>query len=84
MRDVFALLTPERIVRTAHLAHVVTRAMLEQAAAPGLPRIGVCALNPHGGEQGLFGDEECRVIHPAVERGITMGWTCRAPFPLTH
>ncbi len=28
--------------------------------------IGVCALNPHGGEHGLFGDEESRVIEPAV------------------
>jgi 4-hydroxythreonine-4-phosphate dehydrogenase len=30
--------------------------------------IGVCALNPHGGEHGLFGDEEQRVIEPAVSR----------------
>lgn len=30
--------------------------------------IGVCALNPHGGEHGLFGDEEQRVIEPAVLR----------------
>ena len=81
MRDIFTLLTPERIVRTAHLANVVTRAMLEHSAAPGLPRIGVCALNPHGGEQGLFGDEECRVIHPAVERGITQGMDLQGPFP---
>lgn len=31
------------------------------------PRIGVAALNPHGGEEGLFGDEEERVIRPAIE-----------------
>ena len=30
--------------------------------------IAVCALNPHGGENGLFGDEEQRIIRPAVER----------------
>lgn len=30
------------------------------------PRIGVCALNPHAGEDGLFGDEESRLIAPAV------------------
>ncbi|WP_437226887.1 4-hydroxythreonine-4-phosphate dehydrogenase PdxA [Planctomicrobium sp. SH661] len=30
------------------------------------PRIGVCALNPHAGEGGLFGDEESRLIAPAV------------------
>ena len=32
------------------------------------PRIGVCALNPHGGESGLFGDEETEIIAPAVEQ----------------
>jgi 4-hydroxythreonine-4-phosphate dehydrogenase len=31
------------------------------------PRIGVCALNPHAGEKGLFGDEEERIIAPAVQ-----------------
>jgi 4-hydroxythreonine-4-phosphate dehydrogenase len=30
------------------------------------PRIAVCALNPHAGEAGLFGDEEARLIAPAV------------------
>ncbi len=38
------------------------------------PRIGVLALNPHGGERGLFGSEERRIIEPAIaaarERGI--------------
>lgn len=34
------------------------------------PRVGVCALNPHAGEDGLFGDEESQLIAPAVE-------TCR-------
>ena len=32
------------------------------------PRIAVAALNPHGGENGLFGDEESRLIAPAIER----------------
>lgn len=81
MRTIFDLLTPDRIVRTAYLAHVVTRAMLEHSAVPGLPRIGVCALNPHAGEQGLFGDEECRIIGPAIERGITHGMDLQGPFP---
>ena len=43
LRDVFALLTPPRIIQTAHLAHVVTRALLDTTDSPGLPRIGVCA-----------------------------------------
>lgn len=31
------------------------------------PRVAVCALNPHAGEEGIFGDEESRIIAPAVQ-----------------
>ena len=44
------------------------------------PRIGVCALNPHAGEQSLFGDEEVRIIRPAVELGMG-GHGPVGPFP---
>ena len=33
------------------------------------PRIAVCGLNPHAGENGLFGDEEKRIIEPAIADG---------------
>jgi len=42
------------------------------------PRIGVCALNPHAGEEGLFGDEEQRIIRPAVECGLAEGLDLQA------
>jgi 4-hydroxythreonine-4-phosphate dehydrogenase len=45
------------------------------------PRIGVCSLNPHGGEGGLFGDEETRIIRPAVERGLAEGMRLEGPLP---
>lgn len=45
------------------------------------PRIALCALNPHGGEGGLFGSEETRVIRPAVERAQGMGMDVQGPFP---
>jgi 4-hydroxythreonine-4-phosphate dehydrogenase len=45
------------------------------------PRIGVCALNPHAGEQGLFGDEEQRVIRPAVEQARAEGFLAEGPLP---
>jgi 4-hydroxythreonine-4-phosphate dehydrogenase len=48
---------------------------------PPLPRIGVCALNPHAGEQGLFGDEELRIIQPAVERARAEGFCVDGPLP---
>jgi 4-hydroxythreonine-4-phosphate dehydrogenase len=45
------------------------------------PRIGVCSLNPHGGEGGLFGDEEQTIIRPAIKRGLTEGLKLEGPLP---
>lgn len=61
-RDVPSLLTVERIVRTGK---VVERSLRQWWGIPR-PRIAVCALNPHAGESGLFGDEEERVLAPAA------------------
>ena len=45
------------------------------------PRLGVAALNPHGGESGLFGSEEDKIIGPAVERAMSEGCLVEGPFP---
>ncbi|WP_342362827.1 PdxA family dehydrogenase [Terrarubrum flagellatum] len=45
------------------------------------PRIAVAALNPHGGENGLFGREEIDLIRPTVEKVAATGVDCRGPFP---
>ncbi|MCJ7674978.1 MAG: 4-hydroxythreonine-4-phosphate dehydrogenase PdxA [Sedimentisphaerales bacterium] len=45
------------------------------------PRIGVAALNPHAGENGQFGDEEERVISPAILLAQEQGINCSGPFP---
>lgn len=45
------------------------------------PRLAVAALNPHGGEGGLFGDEEQRLITPAVETLIKEGLDVVGPLP---
>lgn len=45
------------------------------------PRIAVCGLNPHAGEDGLFGDEETRLIRPAIEVARKAGIDARGPFP---
>lgn len=54
--------------------------VLRQAGL-GQPRIGVAALNPHGGEGGMFGPEEETVIRPAVEAARAEGIEARGPFP---
>ena len=44
------------------------------------PRIAVAGLNPHAGEGGLFGDEEIRLIAPAIARARTQGIAASGPF----
>ena len=45
------------------------------------PRIGVCALNPHGGENGNFGREEIDEIAPGVAEARKLGIDASGPFP---
>lgn len=45
------------------------------------PKIGVAALNPHAGEAGQFGDEEQRIISPAISLAQEQGINCLGPFP---
>ncbi len=52
------------------------------SSSPSRPRIGVCALNPHAGEGGLFGDEEISIIRPAVQRGQAEGLRLEGPLPV--
>ena len=44
------------------------------------PKIGVAALNPHAGEGGQFGDEEQRIISPAISLAQNQGINCDGPF----
>ena len=45
------------------------------------PRIAVCGLNPHAGENGLFGSEDAEVVRPAVEKALSEGWCVDGPLP---
>ncbi|HET8623832.1 MAG TPA: 4-hydroxythreonine-4-phosphate dehydrogenase PdxA [Gemmatimonadales bacterium] len=62
LRDVPALVTVDRVVRTGRITE---RALQDLWGIPG-PLLAVCALNPHAGESGLFGDEDERVLRPAA------------------
>jgi 4-hydroxythreonine-4-phosphate dehydrogenase len=76
LREAVNLITPERITSAIALANTMLR-----AAGHASPRIGVAALNPHGGEGGLFGDEEIRIIRPTVEKMRASGVACEGPIP---
>jgi 4-hydroxythreonine-4-phosphate dehydrogenase len=45
------------------------------------PRVAVAGLNPHAGEGGLFGDEEIRIIRPAIEAARAEGIDASGPYP---
>ena len=62
LRDVPAAVTREAIVRAAE----ITRAGLENAFGISTPRLALCALNPHAGDHGRFGDEDDVVLTPAA------------------
>lgn len=74
LRDAVNMITPERVGQAIRLADRSLR-----AAGHAKPRIGVAALNPHNGENGLFGDEEIRVIRPTVEKLRAAGVECTGP-----
>jgi 4-hydroxythreonine-4-phosphate dehydrogenase len=63
-RDVPSLLTVDRVVR---VGRTVDKGLREWWGIER-PRIAVCAVNPHAGESGLFGDEEARVLKPAADK----------------
>jgi 4-hydroxythreonine-4-phosphate dehydrogenase len=77
LRDVFSHLRPESVRATIDLLDDILPKLLDGRR----PRIGVCALNPHASDGGLFGDEEARVIAPAVEAAKRDGVNATGPIP---
>jgi 4-hydroxythreonine-4-phosphate dehydrogenase len=71
------ILDQEEVFRLIRLTH---RTLCEDFGI-GKPRIGVAGLNPHAGEDGLFGDEENRAIVPAIARSAAAGWQVTGPLP---
>ena len=77
LRRVFDLLSKESILSKIRLADEAMRPMTGGKS----PRIAVTALNPHAGEDGLFGDEEETLIRPAVIAARREGLDATGPFP---
>jgi 4-hydroxythreonine-4-phosphate dehydrogenase len=75
LREAVEQIKPERIRDALVLADAsMRRAGIEK------PRIAVAALNPHNGENGLFGMEEIEIIRPVVEEMAAKGINCKGPF----
>lgn len=58
----------------------LTRDVLVGMGKPD-PRVAVCGLNPHAGENGLFGGEDAEIVRPAVEKAVDKGWRVDGPLP---
>jgi 4-hydroxythreonine-4-phosphate dehydrogenase len=65
-----------RILRTVELGNEAVALMRRRA-----PRIGVCGLNPHAGEHGLFGRQDAELITPAIAEARARGIDCSGPHP---
>ena len=76
LRDVGNQLTIDHLFNTIKFGHEQIKRL-----NTSLPRIAVCGLNPHAGENGLFGNEETKIIEPAIFKAKKEGMRVDGPFP---
>jgi 4-hydroxythreonine-4-phosphate dehydrogenase len=76
LRDAIEMITTERVLRQIRLLY-------RSLAGLGIsePKMAVSGLNPHAGENGLFGDEELREIIPAIKTARDEGIEVAGPLP---
>ncbi|MBW9065903.1 4-hydroxythreonine-4-phosphate dehydrogenase PdxA [Rhizobium herbae] len=76
LRDAIDLVTQDSVFRTIELAHKAGKAY-----GIGSPRVAVAGLNPHAGENGMFGREDLDIIAPAIRRAQECGINASGPWP---
>ncbi|OON41844.1 4-hydroxythreonine-4-phosphate dehydrogenase [Izhakiella australiensis] len=69
-------LSAEKVARAIGM---LTQALKDSGVAQ--PRIGVCGLNPHNGDNGNYGDEEGRIITPGIQLAASQGHPADGPYP---
>jgi 4-hydroxythreonine-4-phosphate dehydrogenase len=75
LHEALASVTFDNLLQTILITHQSLRALIGHD-----PRIGVAGLNPHAGENGLFGSEETDIIAPAIEAARQRGVRVSGPF----
>ena len=75
LREAIERVEPVRIRKVIDLTREVLSRFIER------PRIAVCGLNPHAGENGLFGTEDEEIIRPTIERAAADGLDVSGPHP---
>lgn len=76
LKDVSQLLTQQKV---ANAIEMIAKAL--HASGKAAPRIAVCGLNPHNGDNGNYGDEEIKIIAPGIELAKAQGIPADGPFP---
>lgn len=76
LKDVAASITEEKILSKLRLINE----SLQKDFCIDKPRIAVLSLNPHSGDGGLLGDEEGRIIIPAIKKAVDEGILAFGPF----
>jgi 4-hydroxythreonine-4-phosphate dehydrogenase len=76
LKEVSNLLTKQKV---ADAIEMIAKAL--RASGKSNPRIAVCGLNPHNGDNGNYGDEEIKIIAPGVELAMAAGFPADGPFP---
>jgi len=79
LRDIFEHLSSDAIFESIELIHHTFTKLRTSFGLTPSPALAVAALNPHAGESGLFGDEESRIIAPAVQRAVARHWNVVGP-----
>lgn len=76
LKDVSNLLTKQKVANAIEMIAAALR-----ASGKSEPRIAVCGLNPHNGDNGNYGDEESKIITPGIEIAKSTGFPADGPFP---
>jgi 4-hydroxythreonine-4-phosphate dehydrogenase len=77
LREIFAHLSTELVIETGR---IVARDLAGRFRI-AWPRLAVAGLNPHAGEEGTLGEEDCAIVAPAVARLKADGIDVRGPLP---
>lgn len=75
LHEVSQSITVKNVLETITICNTY----LKKYFTPRNPRIAVCGVNPHAGEEGIFGNEEKNIIVPAVKKAKKLGIECDGP-----
>jgi len=75
--DAIEKINSDLVFRTIERGRNITKQLINKD-----PKIGVCAINPHAGEDGLFGNNEEEIkILPAINEALDYNWNVKGPIP---